>query len=542
MRRALLAAILVTLALQDLCAQITDTQQQRGALSGTVTDSITELPIQGATVLLRGTGTAGGESASATTNSEGRFTLEGLSPGRYRVWASHVGYANQRGIGSGPSRQMVALGPGQRIDDLNVRLAPGSIVSGHITDGAGRPLRGVSVQAMKRSYRQGRSDFPNVASVLTNAAGEYRIADLARGEYYLRASYAHPPTVKPKKPKEAEAYIPLYYPGTGDLEHSVALMLREGEQLPGIDLQLAPARVFRVKGRVINGITSLAAKGSRVTLVGDHGKLTFSPTQPTIGASGTFEFRGVPSGSYSLEAEQPAIGPHDKDLWGRVAVQVGDLNVDDVEAIVSPGVEVSGRVRVEGNGAVNLSHLMVELESRDASSTALTLDAPNASVSSDGTFLLDNVPEGSYGVNVFPVPSGFYLNENGEDVIESGITVGRGYASASLELTLSPALGRIDGTVSNSDEPPRAGILVLLVPGGVRRSQPRYYRQAVTDQSGRFALQGIAPGDYRLFAGEDVAIADFMNLDPSLQFDQGTTVHVDNETHVNVQLEELGSR
>jgi protocatechuate 3,4-dioxygenase beta subunit len=490
-------------------------------------------------VRLRGIGSSSRQSASASTNAEGQFSVEGLTPGEYLISASRSGYVNPRGIGASLPRQRVVVGPGQRIDDLKIRLAPGAIVSGRVTDGAGKPLRGVSVQAMKRSYRQGHSELADVSSVSTNDAGEYRMADLTRGEYYLRASYSHPPA--PKKESD-ETYVPLYYPGTSDPAHAVPLTVREGEQLAGIDMHIAPVRTFNVKGRAMNGVTALPAKGSRVALVGDQGKLTFSPVQSATGATGTFEFRGIPPGSYILAAEQPATGPHGKALWARVAVQVSDVNVEDVEAVVSPGVEISGRVRADGKAAVDLTRMSVELELRDASAAVLMPDAPSASVSADGTFLLHQVPEGSYDLNVFPVPSGFYLSANGADVLEAGLTVGHGYAPPALDLILTPALGRIDGTVSNSDESPVAGALVLLVPGGARRSQRLYYRRAITDQSGRFAMQKVAPGDYRLFAGEGMEIPDFLNLDPSLPLDLGAAVHVENDSHLNVQLEEAGNR
>jgi hypothetical protein len=537
MRRIILAAILMALALPDLCAQTAD----KSVVAGTVSDALTERPIAGAMVRLRGIRSAAGQSASANTNAEGEFSVEGISPGEYLVSASRSGYVNPRGISFTWPRQVVVVGAGERIDDLKIRLVPGAIISGRITDGAGKPLRGVAVQAMKRSYRQGHSELDDATSVSTNDAGEYRMADLTRGEYYLRASYSHPPARK-KEEKSGEAYVPLYYPGTSDPARSVALTVREGEQLAGIDMHIAPVRTFHVKGRVLDGRTALPAKGSRVTLVGDQGKLTFSPDQPAVEATGSFEFGSIPPGSYLLAAEQPATGPHGKSLWARVTVLVGDVNVEDVEAVLSPGAEIAGRVRAEGKTAVDLTRMSVELEPHDPSAAALMPEAPSASVSADGTFLLHEVPEGSYDLNIFSVPSGFYLNANGADVFEAGITVRNGSAPPALDLILSPALGRIDGTVSNRDESLRAGVPVLLVPGGARRSRRMYYRRAMTDQSGRFALQKVAPGDYRLLAGEGMEMTEFMNLDPSLPLEPGMAVHVENDSQLSVQLKEAGSR
>lgn len=538
MKRIFLAALLIALTLPSLRAQTPDNSQAKASISGTVFDSITGQPLRGATVSLRSRGARAVGNPSATSNAEGEFVLEGVVPGRYTISASHDGYVSERGAGSGLSRQTVLVGGGERVTSLKFRLAPGAVVSGQVTDAAGKPLRGAAVEAMKRSYRMGQEQLNSVASVSTNADGEYRIENLARGEYYLRASYAGLPAAKPK---ENEVYVPLYYPSASDAEHSVALPVREGEQLSAIEFHLAPVRAFRVKGVVINGSTFLPAKGAHVVLVGDQGKQTFSPKDSSLGPTGVFDFHGIPSGSYLLAAELPPPGMG-KTLWGRVPVQVGTVNVENIEVAVKPGAEVGGQLRAEGKVNVDLSRLVVELEPRDPLAGAALPDAPSTAVSKDGTFVLPEVPDGTYGVNILGVPQGFYLSANGADVFESGITVAHGAAPAPLDVVLAPAQGRIDGAVSSKDESPPSGITVLLVPSGSRRSQLSSYRRAVTDQSGRFALQGIAPGDYQLFAGSDLQISDFMNLDPSVQPESGKAVRIENETTLSVQLEESTDR
>lgn len=54
---------------------------------------------------------------------------------------------------------------------------------------------------------------------------------------------------------------------------------------------------------------------------------------------------------------------------------------------------------------------------------------------------------------------------------------------------------------------------MVLVPEGKRRESDRDYRQTSADQSGKFSLQGIAPGEYRLFAFDDVEFGAYMDPD-----------------------------
>lgn len=235
-------------------------------------------------------------------------------------------------------------------------------------------------------------------------------------------------------------------------------------------------------------------------------------------------------------------------MWGQTAVEVGDTNLEHVEVVVTPGVDVSGRIRVEGQTAEgiskedlskDLSTMIGILDLREAAALAnLTPDIDNAEVTPDGTFIFREVSEGSYRIDFHPMPAGFYLKSSGAaDVLESGITVGRGHSPPALELVLSPGAGRIDGTVE-SGEQASPGASVVLVRDGKQRGQPNNYRQAVADQLGRFAMRNVTPGDYTLFAWEQIERSEYMDPDFLGHYeDRGKAVHVDEAGHLSVQLD-----
>ena len=554
-----LMAIRIVLSIWFACsaaAQNAGLPQEKCAITGTVVDAVSEQPLRGAEVRLRGTPGAGAsapvsQSMSASTDANGRFVFEGLSAGRYLILASHDGYVNNNRDNPGLRGKLLSVAPGQHVNDFVIRLLPDGVIAGHITNEAGKPLRGVSVQAMKSSYSRGRRELHDVAHAPTNEAGEYRIPALVPGKYYIRAR--PPGSLKPKLGSE-KAYVPLYYPAVNDQARSVALVLRAGEDLAGIDMNFVPVHTVHIRGRVINARTTLPSKEAEVTLLSDQGGTIFSPSQNLSGgAQATFEFQGVPPGSYVLVAQQPSNPQERKTMWGRTAIEVGDTNIEHAEVVVGPGVDVSGRIRVEGKTAVDaskddinkgdiskdLGNLVGILEPQEASSlAALTPDIDSASVKPDGTFIFREVPEGSYRINFFPVPAGFYLKSSGAaDVLETGITVGRGHSPPALELVVSAGAARIDGTV-RSDEQSSPGASVVLVPDGKQRAQPNYYRQAVTDQLGRFAMRNVAPGDYTLFAWEQIEGGAYFDSEFLGQYeDRGKAVHVEEGGHLSVQLD-----
>ena len=526
-------------------AQNANVPQEKCTIGGTVVDAVSGQPLKGAEVRLRGLPNPSAplaqsvtQAKSATTDANGRFVFEGVAAGRYLFLASHDGYVENNRDNQGLRGQSLTVTSGQHVSDLVLRMLPGGFVAGHITNEAGKPLRGVSVEAMKFSYPRGRRELHDVAHVTTTEAGEYRIGGLVPGKYFIRAK---PPGSLTTKPGSAKTYVPLYYPAANDQTHSAALVLRAGEELAGIDLNMAPVHTLRIRGRVLNARTSLPSPEAEVTLLSDQGETVFSPGKNfSGGGQANFEFAGVPPGSYVLVAQQPSTPRQQKTMWGRTSIEVGDANLEHVEVVVSPGVDVTGRIRVEAKTVVDMSNLAGTLELQEGASLAsLTPDIDNASIKPDGTFIFRDVPEGSYRIRFFPLPAGYYFKSSGPaDVLESGLTVGRDHSPPVLDLVLSAGTGRIDGTVK-SDGQPCPGASVVLVP---QRPQAGDYRPALADQLGRFALRNVAPGDYTLFAWEQIERSAYLDPDFLAQYaDRGQAVHVEEAGHLSVELDAISA-
>jgi hypothetical protein len=557
MKRPFVTAILIVLCscfVRSARAQNGTSPQEKGTIAGMVVDALSDQPIKAAYVRLRGvaadstlTPENDAEPAITDTDPSGRFVFDGLPAGRYILLASHDGYVNNHHDNARLRGDLISLAPGQHLTDVVLRLLPDGAIAGHITDEAGKPLRGVSVQAMKSSYLRGRREFHDVVRDVTNAAGDYRISSVPPGKYFLRFK---PPASLTAKSTGDKTYIPLYYPAVSDQSRSVPIVLRAGEELAGIDMNLRPVRTVRIRGTVFNARTSLPSKEAQVTLLSDQGETVFAAGKNvSVGGQANFEFQGVPPGSYVVVAQQPSDSQDRKTMWGRTAVEVKDANLEHEDVVVSSGVDISGRIRMETKttldssqedpGTDDLSKTVGILQPQDASALArLTPDIDNATVSANGNFIFREVPEGSYRIDFVPIPAGYYLKSSGTaDVLETGITVSRGHAPSGLELVLSPGAGRVDGTAI-SDEQPVPNATVVLVPDGKGRGQPSYYRQSVTDQLGRFSMRNIVPGDYTLFAFEQIERGAYFDPEFIGQFeDRGKAIHVEESGHVSVQLE-----
>jgi protocatechuate 3,4-dioxygenase beta subunit len=527
--------LLAAFATSNARAQTTDDSQNKCSLQGSVVDSKTGQPLKGAEVMLRPMSMGNrGEPNSAISDAEGHFSFGGLAPGRYRLAASRNGYLSRDPrFGASLRTSLVTLSTGQQVADVVLRLVPSAVIAGRVTNEGDEPVPNVSVQAMKYTYQGDKRQLSDVGTASTNDRGEYRIWGLAPGKYYIRAMHPRAAAMRPGN----LVYVPVFYPGVSDPSRTQAIELHPGDELTGIDLNFVSLRSVRVSGRVLNS-SSLPAKGVQVSLIGGSGGMAFPVGQASTDAKGAFEIRGVPPGSYTLIAEQFGNADSDKVMRGRTPVEVGEVNLSDVEVVTGPGTSVSGHIRIEGKTNPDLTKLNVALDPQDdLSSMGFAPDVSNIHVGPDGTFTFHDVPEGTYRINVIPLPSGYYLKPSGEgDAIEAGVKVGRNHAAA-VELTLSAGAGSIAGAVAK-DQQAFAGATVVLVPDAPRRGQPRFYRQAVTDSSGRFTLSSVTPGDYKLFAWEEIERG--MYLDPDfLQSyeDSGKPVRVEEGSNLNLQLD-----
>jgi hypothetical protein len=122
---------------------------------------------------------------------------------------------------------------------------------------------------------------------------------------------------------------------------------------------------------------------------------------------------------------------------------------------------------------------------------------------------------GVYFLNVFGSAPGHYVKSIrfGDREVPGGsldLTHGVG---GKLTIVYGADGGEIDGAVQNSNGDPAPNVIVTAAPAD-GEGRPDLFRQTVSDASGNFKMQELAPGDYKVFAWEDVD----QNLPQSFEF------------------------
>src|SRR2546423_4150512 len=151
-------------------------------VSGRVVDAESRNPIAGAHVVLipeRNMTVPPGGPPEAITDQNGRFVLEGVDSGHYRVNATKVGFAQIIDPLDMPELEIVE---GRAFTGVEVSLTKGAAITGRIVDGSGEPLFGITVSALKQGVDRTSNRMMALTAQITqtNDLGEFRLADLQK--------------------------------------------------------------------------------------------------------------------------------------------------------------------------------------------------------------------------------------------------------------------------------------------------------------------------------------------------------------------------
>jgi protocatechuate 3,4-dioxygenase beta subunit len=228
------------------------TNPSTGTLSGRVADQSSGQPLAGVQVTV-----SGATTGTATSDSNGQFSVAALSPGQYTVGLTLSGYT---------SASLTATVAAAQITDTGLtQLAPlpsTTVIFGTVTDSVtSQPIAGAVVQVTGTGN----------ASATTGTNGQFRLAVLP-GQVTVTVTATG------------------YGSATGTVDSQAGSQLSFSPAL--VPVGSPPATQTSLVGKIVDSQSGAAIAGATIQL--QNGGLT-----ATSGADGTFSLTNITAGSYS---------------------------------------------------------------------------------------------------------------------------------------------------------------------------------------------------------------------------------------------------
>lgn len=509
-----IAAVCTVLLLTPVAlpvAQTTDSAQPSksmlGQISGRVCRSDTGESVPKAEVSLYpadpDTAKAAGGERIVRSGPDGTFVFPDLPAGSFGISAWRNGFSEVSSHDTDQG-QFVTLRPGQRVDGLTLRLRPTGVIAGQVSDEDREAVQGVEVLALRIRFQPGgRKQVSHAGQTVTDDLGNFRMANLQPGSYYVSAGgmIQHPMGAMGLKqdPTGGMQYRNTFYPGTPALDEAQVVKVGPEATTNEVRFTVPTERNYAITGKVISearpALRDAEVSCERVDAAG----YTFGPIGDNVRLESDHSFKcsSLAPGDYTLRVKTTDAAGVEHEL-GFASVRVADSNVNaDIE--IGRAAEVRGSV--ETLPGLSPAGIRITLETF-WSGFHLLHRAPG--IDAGGRFVITNIPPGEFTFTV--------SDARGEEsaYVKKAICGGRDYASRELTLavgttldcdvTLASDTGTIQGKMTDGEKPAR-GLVVALIPESTElRRIPRYTLTARTDVAGQYKIAGIIPGEYLLFA------------------------------------------
>jgi hypothetical protein len=400
--------------------------------------------------------------------------------------------------------------PGTQVElgvssEITIPLMPEALIVGHVNLPTNDGMDKVQVEIYRREVRDGRAHWISAGGTPARANGEFRFANLRKGDYKLFTNELLDRDLLTFDPRgQLYGYPPVYYPAAADFEDASIIHLNAGETFSA---SLMPSRreYYPVRVNVMN-VALGAGYNTTVGLQGHRGpgySLGYDQNESTIQGM-------LPNGNYTVEL----VKFGENIATGKLNFSVNGSAEEGLSLILVPSNSIEVRLNDERTKSTNaqpglLRNLGVMLVPRDEFGEANTVGIQPPKSPEDETILFTNVSPGSYRLRAGQFP-GVYMaavSSGGNNLLRQPLVVGFGAATPPIEITIRDDGAQIDGNVENWRKEQRPAVIhsfsrngqgaVVFLPIADSTGQ---FRQTWISSNGDFNLLQLPPGEYRVIA------------------------------------------
>jgi hypothetical protein len=447
---------------------------------------------------------AGRTAISRTTESNGKAIFAGVIPDFYRLLVLASGFVTQeygKAIGSTSGAPLGFASNENKT--IQLRLHRSSTIKGTIGNVGGGTLQAAApvYLVLPVINENNQRDLQLDRATVTNPQGEFQFSDIAPGRYLIaagRSSYSQSP------------YELRYYPRATNPDEAVFVNVSPGSSLTAVDMELTPASIRRIEGRIEFITTATATTPPTLSVY------EVDPFQPRRRSVSTVTTRHVtvdgkfdlalPDGSYAFAVKVPNNLPRQLTPGSlndaEFLISVDGANLTGLILRMSEAASVRGRLLLN-DGSVGSLNFPTGAQPQLLFKPVQKIQPDGfAFIAPDGSFTMKGIL-GQYRISV--PSSNLYISEirqNGE-VLRGGVVNILPGSVSDIQVTVRSDAGTVFVQVSEPSGKISANIalpaVLLADPLASNFSFLRFF--STRADGSPVAVQNVPPGNYRVFVG-----------------------------------------
>jgi protocatechuate 3,4-dioxygenase beta subunit len=449
---------------------------------------------------------------AATTDSEGRYKLSNVAAGPYVLMAHAPAYVVQtserrRRNNSG---KPLNVAENDNLENVDVTMTRGGVVTGKVTDEDGRPVIAESVTIFRLDQQGKRVEtdaFEPFGREETDDQGIYRIFGIEAGRYLVAAG-SSPEEINTRM---GAFYRRTFHPDTTDESKAKVIEIKPGGENENVDIRIArPTKGYAASGRVIDAESGKPVPGVMI----HYGILKETPgttsasfnlvNWPTNSA-GEFRLEGLSPNNYKVGVANLEKSDFYSD---QVDFEIVSGDVTGLEIKLSRGASISGVAVVEGSRDPAILGALSKIELRvvggDSKMTMGDgLFDRTGAIDADGTFKISPVRPGKKRIiaNTYMAAkelSFIRMEQNGVEVKDLDIAAGDQVSGVRLVFGYGTAViaGRVE--IKGGMLPQTAILNVSAIRDGSPQEDLKFAKGAKVDERKQFVIEGLAQGTYKV--------------------------------------------
>lgn len=440
----------------------------------------------------------------AKTDADGRFRFNEVAAGQYLINALTPGFYSANDFQYGLPGRTLNVGKGETIENIELSLKRGAVITGRVTDENYEPIAETQVQLQRVGDRLPlRQNMLSFDMHRTDDRGVYRIYGLPPGKYQVSVgSSARDGLISYQNLRASIEQT--FHPDTTDQAKAKVVELEEGQIASDVNIRIAKRKnSYEVSGRVVDVQTGQAVAGVNVAFgfvqpsTGRVGGWTTSTTRTD--ASGAFQLLGLHPGKYIMSIRAAT----DKDEYFNDPITIGvtDSDLAGIEIRAQRGAVISGWAVIEGttDPAILAKRPQINLQAATEDSTFI-FNQRSARVRTDGSFQIGGLSTGKKRLTAYTSATGLSLvriEQNGAPIKDNQIEIRAGEEIKNVRFVFAHSTAAIRGRVEFVGGALPGGISINVMAQPVERGSTNG-KSAQLDARNQFVLEGLLPGEYNL--------------------------------------------